>query len=33
MVEFIERLNEDIAFIQQLGDNPNSDDGLTADQL
>ena len=33
MAEFIERLNENIAYIQQLGDNPNSDDGLTADQL
>jgi hypothetical protein len=33
MAELIQRLNEDIAYVQQLGDNPNSDDGLTADQL
>lgn len=33
MAELIQRLNEDIAYVQKLGDNPNSDNGLTADQL
>lgn len=31
--EFLTRFNEDVAYIQQLGDNPNADNGLNADAL
>jgi hypothetical protein len=33
MAELFERLNSDLAFIQKLGDNPNSDNGFTAQDL
>lgn len=33
MAELFDRLNEDIAFVQKLGDNPNSENGLTAEEL
>lgn len=32
-MEKIEKLTDDLAFIQKLGDNPNTDDGLSADEL
>lgn len=33
MADLFERMNEDIAFIQKLGNNPNSENGLTAEEL
>lgn len=33
MADLFNRLNEDIAFVQKLGDNPNSQNGLTAQEL
>lgn len=33
MAELLTRLSKDLNYIQKLGDNPNSDDGLTADAL
>lgn len=33
MAELFDRLNEDIAFVQKLGNNPNSENGLTAEEL
>ena len=33
MAELFNRLNDDISYIQKLGDNPNSENGLTAQEL
>ena len=33
MAELFDRLTKDIAYVQQLGDNPNSENGLTAAEL